>query len=182
MTRPTPPDGYIIEPLDPKRHRRDDFICGTDPEDKALEEYLKTRAGQAQSRLTAGTHVLLESPTAGDEGELPIVGFLTLTMQSIPLADYPAKFRSIAVKDAVMSMLLARMAVHTAHRGRGLGKFLLQYTFACAAEQASISGCPVIVVDPKPKATTFYPKFGFEPFPNNSARMFIATATAEKLL
>ncbi len=177
MNTPTPPAGYTIESLDASLHEREQFTCG----DPVLDAYLKTQANQKQSRLLAGTHVLLEIPKP-PEGKCPVVGFLTLVTESIPIADCPEAFKKITNQGSVTAMLLARMAVHSAHKGKGLGAFLVQFTFASAVRQAEISGCPVIVVDAKPAAVQFYPKFGFIPLPERPTRMIVATRTARAIL
>jgi GNAT superfamily N-acetyltransferase len=177
VSKPSPPDGYAIEPLDSALHDRETFSCGNEE----LDAYLKTQANQQQSRFLAGTHVLLEANSPSPD-KRPIIGFLTLVTRSIPLVDCPEKFRKITSEHGLTVMLLARMAVHSAHKGKGLGAFLIHYTFASAVLQAEISGCPAIIVDPKEGVGLFYSKYGFSFFPDNSKRMFITTSTAKAML
>ncbi len=51
---PMKPSNYIVEPLDPAKHRRDEFDCGV----PALNDYLRERAGQDMRRHAAGCWVL----------------------------------------------------------------------------------------------------------------------------
>jgi GNAT superfamily N-acetyltransferase len=177
VTRLQPPDGYTIERLDAELHERERFLCGNND----LDEYLRTQANQKQSRMLAGTHVLLET-AAHAEGKRPVVGFLTLATVSIPLAECPEAFRKITNRHELTVMLLARMAVDSNHKGKGLGKFLVQYAFDSAVRQAEISGCPAIIVDAKDEALTFYPKYGFVSLPDDPKRMFIPTTKAKIML
>lgn len=176
MSKPQPPNGYVIEPLNPALHDREDFSCGN----AELDVYLKTQANQQQSRMLAGTHVLLEATIPGEKR--PVAGFLTLVTTFLPLVDCPQKFKKLTKEHGMTVMLLARMAVHSAHKGKGLGAFLIHHAYAAAVLQAEISGCPAIIVDPKEGLSPFYSKFGFISFPDNPRRMLITTFNAKRFL
>ena len=56
---------------------------------------------------------------------------------------------------------LARLAVDSRVRGRGLGEQLLRFTLGLALRMADDYGCVGLVVDAKPGAEAFYERYGF---------------------
>ena len=56
---------------------------------------------------------------------------------------------------------LARLAVDSKVRGRGLGEQLLRFALGLALTMTEDYGCVGIAVDAKPGAGTFYARYGF---------------------
>jgi predicted N-acetyltransferase YhbS len=73
----------------------------------------------------------------------------------------------------IQGMLLARMGVHEDCQKNRLGDFLIRASFALTLEAHEIYGCSVLLVDPKEKVRTLYPKYGFQPLPDNAKRLYI---------
>lgn len=133
--------------------RRDGFRCG----DVELDRFFQKFAGQNQFRLHIGTtYVAVEATT--------IVGFVTLSVTSLTIADLPKSVRKRLPKYPLPALRLARLAVAESAQGRGIGKQLLKATFEIAHEMAVRTGCVAVVVDAKPEAVEFYAKYGFESF------------------
>ena len=56
---------------------------------------------------------------------------------------------------------LARLAVDSRVRGRGLGEQLLRFALGLALTMTEDYGCVGVVVDAKPGAEGFYARYGF---------------------
>jgi GNAT superfamily N-acetyltransferase len=168
------PSGYAFERLDVSRHSRDEFSCGK-PD---LDTFLRTQASQAQSKYLSSTHVLLRF------NELrTIVGYVTLVSSEIPLAECPSSLKRISNRSRLPALLLARMAVDSAHKGNDLGEFLLKYSLTTAWNMNIASGCLLVAVDAKDEdSKNFYLKYGFIPFPDKPLRMFLPMGTIEELM
>jgi predicted GNAT family N-acyltransferase len=173
------PDGYSLERLDTARHSRAEFSCGKPP----LDEFLRTQASQAQGKYVSSTHVLVVANQKVAEGKLiPIVGYLTMVSAEIPLTEIPASLKMVTNKIRLPALLLARMAVDTAHKGKDLGEFLLKRAFLAAHEMNQASGCFTLFVDAKDQdSKSFYIKYGFTPFADQPMRLFFPMFKIEKL-
>ncbi len=136
------------------------------------------QASQAQGKFLSATHVLVESNAANMR---PIVGYVTLLTCEIPLTECPPTFNSITTKKRLPAMLLARMAVDSQHKSKGLGKYLLRFAFQASLDLAEISGCFLLIVDAKDDdSVAFYRKHDFEALPDNPKRLFILTSILKK--
>jgi GNAT superfamily N-acetyltransferase len=172
------PDGYLLERLDTSRHCRKDFSCGKE----SLDIFLRTQASQAQGKYASATHVLVQAGEVASTGLLPIVGYVTLVGSEIPLAEVPPSIKRISKKPKLPALLLARMAVDTAHRGKRLGECLLQHVLVTAWNVNQSAGCFVVIVDAKDEESKqFYLKYGFLPMPDNSMRLFLPMVTIQNL-
>ncbi len=89
------------------------------------------------------------------------IGFATVAASQIEIADLPPGNASSLPHYPLPVLRLARMAVHEAAQGHGVGKLLLRYVFQVAHDMAESVGCVGVVVDAKPGATGFYAKLGF---------------------
>jgi GNAT superfamily N-acetyltransferase len=95
----------------------------------------------------------------------------------------PAALLKGLPKHPVPSLLLARLAVTQAERGKGLGRFLLLDAFdRClrVAREVSFRAIEVEAIDDL--AAAFYEKHGFQPFPSNGRHLAIALETVEDVL
>lgn len=163
---------YIIGPL-AAEHDRQSFACGVEP----LDRYLRQQAGQDVRRRVSNCFVA--SPQASPT---VVAGYYTLAATSIPIVDLPDDVTSRLPRYPVVpAALIGRLAVAREHRGRSLGAALLY-----DAIQRTWRADPAIfalVVDAKDdQATEFYRHFGFASFSNRQRRLFLALATAAKLL
>lgn len=122
--------------------------------DPDLDRFFRNFAGQNQFRHHIGvTYVAVEE----DE----ILGFVTVAAASVEIEALPAGQRRKLPKYPLPVLRVARLAVHVAARGRGLGAELLRFALRLALRMADDYGCVGVIVDAKPDAVGFYRKHGF---------------------
>jgi ribosomal protein S18 acetylase RimI-like enzyme len=156
-----------IEVLDGRVHDRRSFQCGVAP----LDHYFKTQAAQDMAKRVAVCYVLADDETAG-----AVCGFYTLSNMSIELTEIPPdKSRLFPSYPELPAILLGRLAVDQAFRGRGFGELLL-------IASSKVTGAAVVVVDAKGEAgSNFYQRYGFKRFVGVADRLFIPMETLEKM-
>ena len=144
---------YLIEPLEPSKHRREEFDCGVD----ALNDYLKKRA---RKEMEAGLAVCFVAVPESDPGR--IAGFYTLSAATILTTALPeAVTKKLPRYGEFPATLLGRLARSIDFKGQGLGDRLMMSAFARAADAAEEVAW-AIVTDPKDdNARRFYEEFGF---------------------
>ena len=148
-------------PLEAQHHVAD-FDCGV----PALNTYLQKYALQNQRSRSARTYVV----TRGEY----VVGYYTLAAASARREETPARVAKGLAAHPVPVILLARLAVDTTAKGKGLGAGLLKDALLRAAAAADIIGCRAVMVHAKDEgAKAFYLRFGFEPSPSDPFRLFL---------
>ena len=131
-------------------HDRSAFDCGI----PALNEYLKQYALQNQKKHAARTYV-------GTRGHR-VVGYYSLAYGSVTLEEAPQSVKSGLARHPIPVILLARLAVDTAERGRGIGAALLKDALLRTLQAAEIAGLRAMIVHAKDDAAKrFYETFGF---------------------
>jgi predicted N-acetyltransferase YhbS len=129
---------------------RSSFRSGDDDLDRFLHQF----AGQNQFRHHLGvTYVAVE--------ERRLLGFVTVAPAQVEIEDLPAAARRKLPNYPLPVLRLARLAVDQSAQKRGLGLELLRFALQLALRMADEYGCIGVVVDAKPKALSFYSKFGF---------------------
>ena len=162
----------MIELLD-KKHNKETFDCGKE----LLNNYLKTQAGQDIKRKLSACFVLSESETN------TILGYYTLSNNSIPLNSFPEQIRKKLPKSytSIPTTLLGRLAIDKHQQGKGIGKILLIDALKRSYEISEKIGSFAVVVDPiDEEAEKFYTKYDFIKLPD-SKKMFIAIKTLQEL-
>jgi ribosomal protein S18 acetylase RimI-like enzyme len=163
--------GFVIAPL-AAAHDRQTFSCGAEP----LDRYLRTQATQDVRRHIANCFVA--SPLQSNA----VAGYYTLSAASIPMTGLPAEqARKLPRYPVLPAALIGRLAVDRSFQGRQLGAALLFDAIARAirADAAVFA----LVVDAKDEAAArFYRHYGFEAFSGRAARLFLALATARRLV
>ena len=164
---------YLIEALDPSKHRREEFDCGVD----ALDDYLKKRA---RKEMDAGLAVCFVAVPENDPG--CIAGFYTLSAANILTTALPeAATKKQPRYGEFPATLLGRLARSTAFKGQGLGDRLMMSAFARAAHAAEEVASRAIVTDSKEDdARRFYEAFGFSELGAN--RLFVTMRQVKSLL
>ncbi len=120
--------------------------------DQALDLFFHRYAGQNQFRHHIGVTYV------ASEGER-IVGFVTVAAAVVDAEDLPSGKRMPPYPLPILRV--ARMAVATEQRGRGIGKALLRFACEVAERMRDEVGCVGLAVDAKPGATGFYESYGF---------------------
>lgn len=158
------PQKFFIEPLDPSKHRREEFDCGVD----ALSDYLKKRA---RKEMEEGLAVCFVAVPERDPG--CVAGFYTLSAATILTTSLPESVtKKLPRYREFPATLLGRLARANSFRGKGLGDRLIMSAFSRAAQAAEEVASWAIVTDPKDDAARrFYKAFGFSDLDAN--RLFM---------
>ncbi|HHH19435.1 MAG TPA: GNAT family N-acetyltransferase [Campylobacterales bacterium] len=149
--------------LDKNRHDRKRFDCGVD----ALNNYLKLMANQQSQRDNSRTYVLKD-----EQNPNYIIGFYTLTMVTLNLNALPSSIQN-KHHNTHSAGLIARLAVDRRYTGQGFGAWLLVDALKKLLSASETVGFPLVVVDAKEGATSFYEAFGFTPFVDEERKLFI---------
>lgn len=167
----------IIEPLDPAVHDRAEFSCGV----SRLDNFLKRTARKQRKGDFTRVWVAVEPR------QRTILGYYAMNAHSLEAEeDMPRSIiRHAPRSGSIPAVYLSMMAVDERHQGRGLGRILLADALSRAAKAADQIGLKIVVLDAiddgGPQTTerrkAFYRTMGFQPFPSQPSRMFIATDT-----
>ncbi len=119
---------------------------------------MKEQAGQDLKRYCASVVVAVE------RGKSEVLGYYTLSANSVPLNLLPAAVQSKLPRyDEVPAVLLGRLAVDSSMQGKGLGGWLL----GNAVERACRYGAAwalFLVRAKHNEAAQFYKRYGFNEF------------------
>ena len=173
------PQRISIEPLDPQRHDRAVFSCGT----IRLDNFLRRTARKHQkgdfTRVWVATEI----------GRTGILGYYALNAHALEGDDLPADLTKKAPRfGSIPAVYLSMIAVDRRHQGLGLGRILLADALNRAADVADQIGLKAVVLDAiddgGPGITemrrTFYAGMGFRSLPSRPTRMFISIETVRK--
>jgi GNAT superfamily N-acetyltransferase len=151
-----------------QEHNRAGFRCG----EPALDEYLRTRAGQDVQRGVSSVFVAV-TPGSND-----VIGFYSLSAYSVDLVDLPPDIRKKLPRyGQVPAILLGRLAVHESAHGQKLGGYLLLDAL-CRSLSADIGWVIFLVQAKHERAAAFYRHFGFQPFEHSPSVLHITRKTA----
>jgi GNAT superfamily N-acetyltransferase len=162
-----------IEPLG-SQHDRAGFTCAVE----SLDRYFQTQARQDVRRKANGVFVLVDARRPGE-----VLGYYTLCATALPQGDVPLAARKhIPRYPLVSATLVGRLAVASAHQGRGLGPLLLADAVRRAYASAASVGSSMLVVDAiSEQAAAFYEANGFLRL-SDSLRLVLPMQTIEKLV
>lgn len=159
--------------FDPAIHSARGFRCGNE----ALDRWLAVYAGQSQRRDAARTFV-----TASPERQ--VLGYYTLVASEIEHEPATAGVRrGMSRHFPVPVALIARLAVHADHQGRGLGRSLLLDALrriVRASEELAVRA--VIVEADDDRAAAFYEHFGFQPSPLDHRLLMVPLACVRRFV
>jgi len=155
---------FIIEPLDPAKHRRESFKC----EVEALNDFLQKRARKEMEADISACFVLVPQ-----EKPEQIAGYYTLSSASILRTELPeALLKKLPRYTRMPATLLGRLARSLEFKGQHIGNRLMVSALSRAVEGARQVASWAVVTDPKDeKARSFYEEFGFKPL--TAERMFV---------
>jgi len=162
---------FAIEPLGPHHDRRA-FTCGQ----PYLDAWFRERASQDEKRNLSRVFVASDA-----EG---IAGFYSLSSYTLPLSDLPPDLaRKLPRYDALPAALVGRLARADRVRARGLGELLLTDAIRRTLSAGQSVAVYAVLVDAKDeRASAFYQRFGFLPFPSQPNRLFLLAETAAKAI
>ena len=147
------------------------FDCGQ----PALNQFLQRYALVNQKAHSAQTYVCC------CEGQ--VVGFYSLAVGSVDVADAPLRVVKGLARYPVPVMILARLAVAQAHQGKGLGRALLKDALLRTAQAADIAGIRCLVVHAKDDAARqWYASWELEPSPTDAYHLYLMLKDLKALL
>ncbi len=149
--------------LDKKRHNRKGFDCGIEP----LNNYLKLIANQHSLRDNSRTYVLED-----EKDSQCIIGFYTLSMVSVDMSLLPTNLRKKHQGNNTAG-LIARLAVDKRYAKQGFGSWLLVDALKKLLHASDAVAFPMVIVDAKDGASSFYEAFGFSSFSDEKNKLFI---------
>jgi len=151
-----------------RKHDRAAFDCG----DAALNEFLLRYARQSHDQGAAKTFLAIE-----DNGKA-ILGFYSLAPASLAYDRAPDLARRGLARHEVAGFRLARIAVHSAWHGRGLGgQLLLAAGRRCLAVAAEVGGTLLIIDAKNDRAAAWYANYGAVPLLDTERTLVLPLAT-----
>lgn len=145
-----------------KEHDTASFDCGVVP----LTEYLRKYALLSHQNRSARTYVAMR-------GER-IAGYYKLASGSVNRDEVPARVAQGLGRYPVPITLLARLAVDTSEKGKGLGRGLLKDAVLRAYQASELVGSRAIVTHAKDEsAKAFYQRFEFVSSPLNELHLYL---------
>jgi GNAT superfamily N-acetyltransferase len=154
---------FKIEKLT-RNHAVDAFDC----DQEALNRFLTRFALANQHANASQTYVGLADST--------VIGFYTLVVSEVSHDDAPERLKKGLAQHPVPLMLLARLAVSKAWKGKGVGAALLKDAMLRTIQAADIGGIRALAAHAKDDAAkAFYEHFGFIPSPTDPLHLFILT-------
>lgn len=154
---------FVIEKL-ARHHDVDGFDCGH----AALNRFLTRFALPSQQANAAQTYLGL--------ADARVVGFYSLVAGEVAYAGAPERLTKGLAQHPVPLMLLARLAVDRAWKGRGLGAGLLKDAMRRTLRVADIVGIRALAAHAKDETSrAFYDHFGFIASPTDPLHLFILT-------
>lgn len=144
-----------------RSHNLDLFDCGRD----ALNRFLNRYALQNQQAEASQTYVAM--------ADAAVVGTYTLVFGQVEYNDAPERLTKGLARHPVPVMLLARLAIVTSFKGRGLGSGLLKDAMLRTLQAADIAGLRAFAVHAKDdEARSFYEHFDFVASPSDPYHLF----------
>ena len=156
------------EPLG-EQHHLEGFDCGK----PALNDWLRRHARQAQGSGSAKTFVVTEDNR--------VTGYFSLTVGQVDTLDAPERIRKGMGQHPVPVVILARLAVATQDRGRGIGVGMLRDAIRRTLLIAEQAGIRALLTHPLDEdAASFYTRFGFIPSPLREQQLLLLLKDAKR--
>ena len=160
-----------VEPLGPHQDRAS-FSCG----EPSLDTYIRRQASQDSRRRVGRVFVA----PGGAPGQ--IAGYYTLSAANFEKDDLPEELARRLPHYPVPAAVVGRLAVDLRSQGRGLGETLLLDAIHRIVRAADTIGVYAVIVDAlHDRASAFYERYGFTPFPSEPRRLFLPLRTFERL-
>lgn len=146
-----------------KEHDKSGFDC----ENEALNRFIRQQASQLLKRH--------ETVIYGAIDNNRLAGFYTLSACQIMQSDDAELLKRQSPHSPIGCVLLGRLAVDKAYKGRGLGADLLLHAMQTAKKLSQMMGLAYVIVDAKDDtAKAFYERFGFVELSQHPLRLCYA--------
>jgi GNAT superfamily N-acetyltransferase len=154
---------FTIEKL-ARYHAVDSFDCGQE----SLNRFLIRFALTSQQANASQTYVGLADSN--------VIGFYTLVVSEVSHDAAPERLKKGMARHPLPLMLLARLAVSRAWKGKGVGAGLLKNAMLRTLQAAEIGGIRALAAHAKDDtARSFYQHFGFIQSPTDPLHLFVLT-------
>jgi len=158
---------WVIERI-AKEHDRASFDCGK----PSLNEYLRKYARQNEEKHASRTYVAVEP------GARKIIGYYAISSGSIAYKQLPPQHGKGLGKYPVPVVVLARLAVDSAYKGKGIGSCLVADALRRALSVSEQIGVRAVVVDAlDAEARDFYRHMGFLELTDDPLHLFLPIET-----
>ena len=152
---------WVIQKLD-RAHTVESFDCGYEALNRYISRFALTNQASGSAQTYVATH---------DE---KVIGYYSLAVGAVAHAEAPPRIVKGLAHHPVPVMLLARLAVDNAAKGKGLGAELLHDALARTLQAADIAGIRAVIVHAKDdNARRFYAHFDFDPSPTDPYHLFL---------
>ena len=153
------------------QHDTEPFDCGQ----SELNRFLKRYALVSQKAGSAQTYVVCRGTK--------VVGYYSLTVGSVAYHEAPERIVKGIARHPVPLMILARLAVDSTEKGKGLGAALLKDAMLRTLNAAGIAGIRALFVHAKDdEARRFYEHFDFKPSPTDAHHLYCLMKDVTRLL
>jgi GNAT superfamily N-acetyltransferase len=152
--------------LDPRRHDRQAFTSGV----HELDEYLLHFAVQQSKKGVTVVRVMVDS-----DAPKIILGYYSLSAAQIDAVQLDERTQQKLPRYPVPCFRLGRLAAHSDHRGRGLGRLLIGCAVERCLEARKHVAAYALLVDAKGgPAKAFYEHYGFTPCRDNPTTLYLS--------
>jgi len=156
------PDGFSIEQLE-KRHHRRHFSSGVD----VVDHWLKKNARQAQEKRLSVTRVLVQEPST-------VAGFYTLAMGQVSFDELPYDIARKLPSTLLPIVTLAWLGLAEPDQGKGLGKRLLAQALSDCHRTGQVMPFVAVLMDCVSKnAKAFYQHYNFRELPGHPMTLML---------
>lgn len=157
-----------------KKHHRDVFDCG----EPALNDFLRNHARKSHEAGGAKTFLAIS-----DEDGAAILGFYSLSPASVEYARTPEIVKRKLARYDVPVFRLARLAVHRAMQGQGLGgQLLLSAGRRCILAAAEVGGVALLIDAKNDRVAAWYRSYGAVPIDDAPLSLLLPLATLRDAL
>ncbi|HEY7304816.1 MAG TPA: GNAT family N-acetyltransferase [Bryobacteraceae bacterium] len=154
-----------------REHNLSRFDCGN----PVLTSWLQKFAWTNQQADSARTYVALR--------ENLVIGYYALAAGSVQKRESPERIARGLARHPIGVVLLARLAVDSAHQGKGMGKALLFDALKRIEEVADIIGIRAVLVSAiDDSARLFYEHFDFDASPVNPFQLMLLLKDLRKAI
>jgi GNAT superfamily N-acetyltransferase len=155
--------------LDPNRHDRQTFTSGV----AELDDYLRRFAVQQSKKGVTVVRVLISTDAPNT-----ILGYYSLSAAQIDVIQLDERAKQKLPRYPVPCFRMGRLAAHSAHQGRGLGRLLLGCAVERCLEARKHVAAYALLVDAKgEQAKAFYEHYGFMPCRDNPMTLYLPLGT-----
>jgi predicted GNAT family N-acyltransferase len=164
-----------IELFDSAKHCRTDFCCGQ----VSLDNYIRKQASQDVKRKVSTVFVLIDD----SDSKFNILGYYTLSAYTVEIENLEQSFvKKLPRYPQLPATLLGRLAIDNQHKDKRFGEIMLFDALKKAiAVSQQIASLAVIAEALDENAVSFYLKYGFQKFNQDSMKLYLPIKSIEDI-